>query len=42
MGNQKHIDKYILDHIEPEDAFLKELDRETTLNEVGPRMIWGN
>ncbi len=42
MGNQKHIDKYILDHIEPEDAILKELDRETNLNVVGARMISGH
>ncbi len=42
MGNQKHIDKYILDHIEPEDAILKELDRETHLNVVGARMISGH
>lgn len=42
MGNQKHIDKYILYHIEPEDAILKELDRETNLNVVGARMISGH
>ncbi len=42
MGNQKEIDKYILNHIEPEDAILKELDRETHLNVVGARMISGH
>lgn len=42
MGDQKYIDKYILDHIEPEDAILKELDRETHLNVVGARMISGH
>jgi len=39
---EKEIDKYILNHIEPEDAILKELDRETHLNVVGARMISGH
>lgn len=42
MNKEKEIDKYILNHIEPEDAILKELDRETHLNVVGARMISGH
>ena len=42
MNRLTEIDKYILDHIEPEDEILKELDRETHLNVVGARMISGH
>ena len=42
MNKQKEIDKYILNHIEPEDEILKELDRETHLNVIGARMISGH
>lgn len=42
MNKQKDIDKYILNHIEPEDEILKELDRETNLNVIGARMISGH
>jgi len=42
MNRLKEIDKYILDHIEPEEEILKELDRETHLNVVGARMISGH
>ncbi len=42
MKKEKEIDKYILNHIEPEDAILKELDRETHLKMVGARMISGH
>jgi predicted O-methyltransferase YrrM len=42
MNKQKEIDKYILNHIEPEDEILKELDRETHLNVLGARMISGH
>jgi predicted O-methyltransferase YrrM len=42
MNRQKEIDKYILNHIEPEDEILKELDRDTNLNVVGARMISGH
>lgn len=42
MGNQKEIDKYILNHIELEDPILVELDRDTHLNVVGARMISGH
>ncbi len=42
MNRLKEIDKYILNHIEPEDEILKELDRETHLNVVGARMISGH
>jgi predicted O-methyltransferase YrrM len=39
---KKELEKYILNHIEPEDAVLRELDRETHLNVVGARMISGH
>ena len=42
MNRLKEIDKYILNHIEPEDEILMELDRETHLNVVGARMISGH
>jgi predicted O-methyltransferase YrrM len=42
MHRLKEIDKYILNHIEPEDEILKELDRETHLNVIGARMISGH
>lgn len=42
MNKQKEIEQYILNHIESEDAVLKELDRETHLNVVGARMISGH
>ncbi|TNF41544.1 MAG: O-methyltransferase [Bacteroidetes bacterium] len=42
MNRLKEIDKYILNHIEPEDGILKELDRETHLKVVGARMISGH
>lgn len=42
MNKEKEIDKYILNHIEPEDAILKELDRETHLKVVGARMLSGH
>ncbi len=42
MNRQKEIDNYILDHIEPEDEILKELDRETHLKVLGARMISGH
>ena len=38
----KGIDKYILDHIDAEDAVLTELDRETNLKVLGARMISGH
>ena len=42
MNRLREIDKYILNHIEPEDEILKELDRETNLNVIGARMISGH
>jgi caffeoyl-CoA O-methyltransferase len=42
MNLLKEIEKYILNHIEPEDEILKELDRETNLNVLGARMISGH
>lgn len=40
--NQKEIDNYILDHIEPEDEILKELNRETHLKVLHARMLSGH
>ena len=42
MSMQKELDKYILDHIGPEDEELQELDRETNLNVVNARMLSGH
>jgi len=42
MNTLKGIDKYILDHIDAEDAVLTELDRETNLKVLGARMISGH
>jgi len=42
MNRQKEIEKYILNHIEPEDEILKELDRDTNLNVLAARMISGH
>jgi len=42
MGRQNEIEKYILNHIEPEDEVLTELDRDTHLNVIGARMISGH
>lgn len=42
MNKQNEIDKYILNHIGPEDEILKELDRDTHLNVLGARMISGH
>ena len=42
MNRLKEIDKYILNHIEPEDEVLKELNRETHLKVLGARMISGH
>ena len=36
------LDQYILNHISPEDDFLKELDRETHLKVLRSRMISGH
>jgi len=42
MNDQNKLDKYIRDHIDPEDDVLKELDRETNLKVIGARMISGH
>jgi predicted O-methyltransferase YrrM len=42
MVRTKEIDKYILQHIEPQDEVLRELDRETHLKVLGARMISGH
>lgn len=36
------LERYIHDHTEPEDALLRELDRETNLRAVAPRMLSGH
>ena len=42
MKKDKGIEKYILEHIGPEDPVLLELDRETHLKIPGARMISGH
>lgn len=42
MSFQENIEKYILEHIDPEDEVLKELDRETNLKVLGARMLSGH
>ena len=36
------MEKYILEHIDPEDDILKQLDRETNLKVLNPRMLSGH
>lgn len=42
MNRLKELDRYILNHIDEEDAVLSELDRETNLKVLGARMISGH
>ncbi len=42
MKLDKELEKYILDHTDEEDELLKELDRETNLNVLRPRMLSGH
>lgn len=42
MKKEKNIERYILDHIEPEDSVLQELDRETHMKVLGARMLSGH
>ena len=42
MSRQRELDRYILEHIDPEDEILYELDRETNLKVLGGRMISGH
>lgn len=42
MNKQKELDRYILDHIEPQDQVLRDLYRETYLKVAGARMISGH
>ncbi len=35
-------DKYIIDHIDPEDELLRELERETNLKVLNSRMLSGH
>lgn len=41
MNAKKLLNQYILDHIDEEDPVLAELDRETNLNVLRPRMLSG-
>ena len=36
------LDQYIINHITPEEDYLLELDRETNLKVIGPRMLSGH
>lgn len=42
MIDQVLLDQYILDHISPEDDFLRKLDRETHLKVLRSRMLSGH
>ena len=42
MNNKLDLEKYILEHIDEEDAVLKELERETFLKVLRPRMLSGH
>lgn len=42
MENSIELDQYIANHIIPEEQFLKELERETNLTCVHPRMLSGH
>jgi predicted O-methyltransferase YrrM len=42
MIDQVLLDQYILEHISPEDDFLRELDRETHLKVLRSRMLSGH
>ncbi len=42
MSDPGNLEKYILEHISPEDGFLTELDRETHLNVLRSRMLSGH
>lgn len=42
MMMDAELEKYILNHIDPEDPFLYELDRHTHLNVLRPRMLSGH
>ncbi len=42
MTGSRALEKYILDHISEEEPYLSELDRETHLNVLRPRMLSGH
>ena len=42
MKNSFLLDQYIINHISPEEDYLQELDRETNLKVMGPRMLSGH
>jgi caffeoyl-CoA O-methyltransferase len=42
MKKKKNSNRYILEHIEPEDPVLQELSRETHLESSGGKMISGS
>ena len=42
MNNQFLLEQYIINHISPEEDYLQQLDRETNLRVMGPRMLSGH
>ncbi|MDO8930053.1 MAG: methyltransferase, partial [Bacteroidota bacterium] len=42
MSDPVLLDQYILNHISPEEEFLRELDRETHIKILGSRMLSGH
>lgn len=42
MNKIKEIERYIIDHIDEEDAILKEINRETNLKVLSARMLSGH
>ncbi len=42
MNKKVELDRYILNHTEEEDEILRELDRETNLHVLRPRMLSGH
>lgn len=39
---EAELERYILDHISPEEPVLAELDRQTHLRMIQPRMLSGH
>ncbi|HUX53758.1 MAG TPA: O-methyltransferase [Williamwhitmania sp.] len=42
IPRDRKLEQYILEHTQPEEELLKELDRNTNLNTVHPRMLSGH
>ena len=42
MVSDRKLERYVLSHIDEEDDLLKELDRETNLHVLNPRMLSGH